>query len=395
MSITRPYKTLVKDLKSMKKVSIYYSVIFCALLLSSCGSSVSDTSSSTALSNTSTPVPAASEPTPSPSPDSVFSVAEDDSSDSQHVNFPIVNLGEVVSIPDICDFSIESTNIADTIIPPQASGYYSYYNANEGKTLVDICIAYKNTSTSSVYADDIISGKLFYADKYEYTGFTTIEEDNRSDFTYTNISSISPLSTEYIHYIFEVPVEVQDSSASVSAQLSFNENTYCIPIRESSLPSSAPSPDPTSSPNKTSGLVSLNEIIDTSNSEFQIEFANISDTVIPPKASGYYSYYEADSGETYIDICFAYKNLSSKDVDADEVISAALKYANKYDYSGFSVIEEDNRGDFTYVSISQIAPLTTEYIHYLFEVPIEVSESSESIIVNFSVDGCHYSYTIR
>lgn len=139
----------------------------------------------------------------------------------------------------------------------------------------------------------------------------------------------------------------------------------------------------------------MNEIIDTSNSEFQIEFANISDTVIPPKASGYYSYYEADSGETYIDICFAYKNLSSKDVDADEVISAALKYANKYDYSGFSVIEEDNRGDFTYVSISQIAPLTTEYIHYLFEVPIEVSESSESIIVNFSVDGCHYSYTIR
>ena len=48
---------------------------------------------------------------------------------------------------------------------------------------------------------------LLFASKYRYTGFSVIEEDNREDFTYSNITSISPLTTEYLHYLFEIPDE--------------------------------------------------------------------------------------------------------------------------------------------------------------------------------------------
>lgn len=47
------------------------------------------------------------------------------------------------------------------------------------------------------------------------------------------------------------------------------------------------------------------------------------------------------------------------------------------------------------VNITNIAPLTTEYIHYLFEVPEEVQSSSEGIVISFSVSGNSYTYTVR
>lgn len=129
--------------------------------------------------------------------------------------------------------------------------------------------------------------------------------------------------------------------------------------------------------------------------EFYVDFTKISSEVYPPRKNGYYSYYRADSGKTYIDICIAYKNLSEKNVAADEVISASLLYANKYSFTGFSVIEEDSRSDFTYSNITRISPLTTEYIHYLFKVPEEINESTDSIVITLFIAEEEYNYIVR
>ena len=96
-----------------------------------------------------------------------------------------------------------------------------------------------------------------------------------------------------------------------------------------------------------------------------------------------------------MDICFAYKNTSERKVGADEIISAKLKYAGKYEYTGFTTIEEDSRGDFTYTNITSISPLSTEYVHYLFSVPEEVKTSTESIEITFVIDGNTYTYKLR
>ncbi len=129
--------------------------------------------------------------------------------------------------------------------------------------------------------------------------------------------------------------------------------------------------------------------------EFYIDFSNITKIVYPPSPASFYSYYEAGDAKLYVDLCVAYKNLTTNAIGADEVVSAKLTYDDKYEYAGFSCIEEDNRGDFTYSNITSINPLSTEYVHYLFEVPEVVGQGSESIVLNIRISGNDYTYTMR
>ena len=99
---------------------------------------------------------------------------------------------ETISIADTCEFFVDYTDITDDVMPPQPGDWYSHYEAENGKVYVDICVAYKNLSTKDRGADEIINATLVYGGKYQYSGFSMIEESNRSDFTYSNITSIAP-----------------------------------------------------------------------------------------------------------------------------------------------------------------------------------------------------------
>lgn len=306
-------------------------------------------------------------------------------------NTPVASIGELITT-DKCEFSIDYINITNDVMPPAPGNWYSHYEADDGKVYVDFCVAYKNMASGNIEADETVSGKLTYADKYEFTGFSMIEEDSRSDFTYSSITSIAPLTTEYVHYLFEVPEEVANSNLSIVLKMNIGGIDYKVIVRDNGGESTE---DAAPQTGKTSGEVEVGEIVVTKNAEFNIDYSNITNDVMPPHPGNWYSHYEADDGKVYVDICFAYKNTSGKSIGADDAISAKLKYADKYDYSGFSMIEEDSRGDFTYSSITSISPLTTEYIHYLFEVPEEVQTSSESIIITFSISGNTYTYAVR
>lgn len=290
-----------------------------------------------------------------------------------------------------CEFTIDYVNITRDVLPPNPGRWYSHYEADRGKTYIDLCIAYKNIATSDVDADEVLTGTLIYADRYEYTGFSMIEEDSRSDFTYSNITSISPLATEYVHYLFEVPEEVDASGQSIVLKMAVDGADFRVIVREASEDIDAPA-EPVLG--KTSGEVTTGEVIVTKNAEFSIDYSDITRDVLPPQPGSWYSHYEADSGKVYVDICFAYKNTADRKVDADEVIGAKLKYAGKYEYTGFAMIEEDSRSDFTYANITSISPLATEYIHFLFEVPEEVESSGDSVVVTFTIGGNTYTYTV-
>ena len=139
---------------------------------------------------------------------------------------------QTISIPGVCDFYVEKSQITTKVTPPQPGQFYSTYNADAGKVYVDVCISYKNTSPQNIGADDAVSGKLIYSGMYEYNGFSCIEEDSRSDFTYSNITSIAPLSTEYIHLLFHVPQEIQTNTAApVAVQFTVNGTTYAYNVR--------------------------------------------------------------------------------------------------------------------------------------------------------------------
>ena len=304
---------------------------------------------------------------------------------------PILTEGESAST-EKCEFTVDYIYMTKDFITPQPGSWYSHYEAEHGKLYIDLCIAFKNTDTSAVNADDVMSGKLIYGEKYEYTGFSIIEEDSRSDFTYSNITSISPLCTEYVHYLFEVPEEIDSTDARIVLQMTICEEEFLIAVRSGSTITTE---NTAQSDYNTSGKVAVGEVVVTANSEFYVDYSAITKDVIPPQPGDWYSHYEADEGKTYVDICFAYKNTANTKVGADDIISAKLKYAETYEYTGFSMIEEDSRSDFTYSNITSISPLCTEYVHYLFEVPEEVETSTESVEISFTTDGNTYTYKVR
>ncbi len=174
----------------------------------------------------------------------------------------------------------------------------------------------------------------------------------------------------------------------VSIEISRIAGDFCVAV-------SAESGESDEKKGNTSGEVTLGEVAVTKNSEFYVDYSDITDTVVPPQPGDWYSYYKADEDKMYVDFCIAYKNTRSNNIGADEVISAKLKYAGKYEYTGFTMIEKDSRTDFTYSNITNIPPLSTGYVHYLFEVPEEVGESDGSLEISFTVDRNTYTYRVR
>ena len=320
--------------------------------------------------------------------------AEGSDNDARAASAAALAEGETVSIADTCEFHIDYITVTQDVMPPQPGSWYSHYQAESGKMYVDLCIAYKNLSARDRSADEILNATLTYAGKYQYSGFSVIEEDNRGNFTYANITSIAPLSEEYLHYLFEVPAEVGTGEGALTILLNVDGNAYCVTAREGiegevgAISENAVA--------KTGGAVKNGEVIAVADQcEFFVDHSNITDDVLPPQPGSWYSHYEADAGKVYVDFCVGYKNWKQKAIGADDAMSALLTYAGKYEYTGFSMIEKDSRGDFTYSNITGIAPLCTEYLHYLFEVPSEVESSSEKIEIEFTIAGNTYTYQVR
>ncbi len=117
--------------------------------------------------------------------------------------------------------------------------------------------------------------------------------------------------------------------------------------------------------------------------------------VEPKDTSGFYTYYEAEKeGHQYLDIRYEYKNLDSVEQRSDKVLSMKIKFNDKYEYTGFCIIEKDD-GDFTYSNITSIAPLTTGNMHYLFDVPDEVANSEGAVVATLTVGNEVYEVKIR
>lgn len=306
----------------------------------------------------------------------------------------VLEIQQAVELPNVCRFYVDFFNITGDVIPPSHGERYSHYEAETGKVYVDVCVAYKNLSNTVIQADEILDAVLIYGGTYSYTGVSIAEEHDRSDFTYSNITSIAPQSTQYVHFLFQVPEEIASSQGALIAALETEDETYYIPIRQGNQETVVEVSD--DAVYKTEGPVSHGEIIGVEDvCEFNVEFCSIAKQVLPPEAGNWYSYYEATDGKLYVDFCIAYRNLCKENIAADSIIAAKLSYAGEYEYTGFTIIEEDSRADFTYASICSISPLTTEYLHCLFEVPEEINNTNAAIAITFTVAGNTYTYNLR
>ncbi len=299
-----------------------------------------------------------------------------------------------ITIENVCAFYVDRSQIAARIDPPTPASFYSYYETGDpDRVYVDVCVAYQNLGTTGCRADGLFSASLLYGGKYSYTGFSIIEESGRGDFTYSNITDIAPLTTGYVHYLFEVPAEVTQTNRSVEVTLSTGGNDYIYTVQAGDgVPFGADDPAIT----KECGAVAQGEVVTIGGvAEFYVDRSQIASRIDPPSPGSFYSYYEVDDpAQVYVDVCFAVCNLTASGIRADQMINATLIYADRYEFDGFSVIEADNRSDFTYTNITDVTPLTNNYVHYLFALPAEAQTSGESVVVEFTIGGCSYSYTV-
>lgn len=144
----------------------------------------------------------------------------------------LIEKGETVVIEDFSEFTLTDTKFGKKIEPPNPSSFYTYYEAKEeGTTYLDIIITVKSLLTSGKSADEFVSVKVMFNDKYEYRTFSTIEKDGGGDFTYTNITSIEPLKNGTLHFLAEVPEEVESGTEPLDVELTINGKEYTYKIR--------------------------------------------------------------------------------------------------------------------------------------------------------------------
>ena len=142
--------------------------------------------------------------------------------------------------------------------------------------------------------------------------------------------------------------------------------------------------------------ISMGETITGKDVELSIESANFNQKVEPPTKPMFYNYYQVDdSSNTYLYIVLNCKNTSTIDLETSSVANVTAKYNNNYSYSSFSAIPDDSLG-FTYTSLKNIKPLTSQKIYYLMEMPKSIADETDTPVeVNIKVDNTTYVYKYR
>lgn len=138
------------------------------------------------------------------------------------------------------------------------------------------------------------------------------------------------------------------------------------------------------------------EVILEDYGNFTLTKAYISKKIDPPNPGSFYTYYEAKEPNTsYLDTVITFKNTSTNTISADEVANVQVIYDGKYKYETFSAIEENNGEDFTFTNITNIESLKSGNLHFLAEVPDEVTTSGKSIEISIKINGKEYRYKMQ
>ncbi|WP_240765101.1 hypothetical protein [Paenibacillus dendritiformis] len=144
----------------------------------------------------------------------------------------VIEAKKPLEIADFAELTIQGAKFANKIAPPNPDSFYSYYEVKDASnTYFDTVIKVKSLLTEGKSADEFVSVKVIYDNKYEYNAFSTIEDKGGADFTYTNITSIEPLKTGTLHFIAEVPAEVAKDKKPIQVIISSNGEDYTYTYR--------------------------------------------------------------------------------------------------------------------------------------------------------------------
>jgi len=113
--------------------------------------------------------------------------------------------------------------------------------------------------------------------------------------------------------------------------------------------------------------------------DFTVLKYNFAQEVFPPNSNEFSMGYRVDdTSKTYLYLVIKVKNTSSVDLSVDSLFTIEAVYDDDYTYSGTNSIPNETLFD----TFATIAPLCSNTVYSVIEVPLEVKSSGKPLIIN-------------
>lgn len=278
------------------------------------------------------------------------------------------------TVSDTVEYQIYNVFKTEKLAAPVGSGLY--YTPESGKEYIVVAMNVKNLRSETTMIEDLISTSLKVNGK-DYAGSDYALSDN--DTSIDSWSSIDALETKKVYFAFSVEKGV--STDGMVLTVNVNGKSSSTPVSISEYES------------KKESLVIGKEITDGETLSATVEKVYYTSKIMPTNPDSYYTYYEAESGKTYLALKVKVKNLKGDDLQCEDIAGVKCVYNEKYEYSANSCVEEDEGADLTYTNITSIAPLDTTVMYYFMEIPKDAEGGNME--VEMYLLGQSYYYTVK
>lgn len=134
-----------------------------------------------------------------------------------------IKVGDTIEEEDFATLVFNGTEYTDDLLPSNTSGSYRHYEVdNTSNTYLVIKCDITNYMSGEKECDTFMGIKASYMDKYTYTGFVLVEDEDGKGFS--QYGNIAPLATRHFYYLIEVPKTVTENEVSLT--ISFNGQEY-------------------------------------------------------------------------------------------------------------------------------------------------------------------------
>ena len=280
------------------------------------------------------------------------------------------------TIRDVATIHIVDMYETDDVLPPKPSSVYTHYKAEAGNKYIVVVMNVTSDVDSAVYVKDLFDFTAEIGGK-KYTATPVVEADNGS--ALESYYTINPLEKARVHYLLHVPessnandlrIKITTENETVTGVL--NLETYANAVWSMQK-----------------GFI----LTDGKTVEAKLVDVFTTDALYPPNKDGYYTYFPADEGSFYLVAQFTVKNLGTNDLDYDAIAGVNCVYKEKYKYSSFPVFHEDGgRSLSSYASIHALAPLESNTVYYLMQLPKEAENGPIEIKVYIAEQNYKYLF---
>lgn len=205
-----------------KKIINYITIILCLLFISSCGTVNEEVAESslvtselitneTTVVTTTTAMLTETERTTTKNP--YISISKGDK-----IEIPEITSGSIITAEGKYEVVVSDCRYTDIVSPSNPDGYYSYYQADDGKSYLVVTLLYKNLRSSIISCDATGNVQVKYDGNYSYNSFCIVEESDGSDIV--KYDSISSLETKKLYYLVSVPNDVLDYQCEIILTIS-------------------------------------------------------------------------------------------------------------------------------------------------------------------------------